>query len=237
ASADGASSGVAEGSVVSAGDGSAAADVSATFAQRYEAEAVPPNALIQSAVADHTCYGTGTTCPAGPLKEGASCCSGGGEVKQLLGRVPCAPKDYQNCQKIGAGVEFHAVTVPADGTYDVTWWYHCGLNDFFGDKACGGVHYSVGTSCRPHLIDVNGAPMSSSVGGQTALFFQFPCYPGAWSILHASTTALPLKAGANVITLHAPHEITLDAVDLDALEVLPKGMGAPPLVTPVVSGF
>jgi hypothetical protein len=218
------------------------ADGAASFPVRYEAEAVPPNALIQSALADRTCFGTNLTCPTDGVTEGANCCSGGGEVTEILGRVPCSgppgsAEDFNDCQTIGGGVEFQNVTVPADGTYDVTWWYHCGENNGYGDTSCGGVHYLVGSSCRPQLIDVNGVPMSSTVGGQTALVYQLPCYPGAWSILHGATTALPLKAGPNVVFFHAPHAINLDAADVDAIDVLPQGQGTPPLVTPVVSGY
>ncbi|HZL17818.1 MAG TPA: hypothetical protein VFG23_08740 [Polyangia bacterium] len=50
------------------------------------------------------------------------------------------------------------------------------------------------------------------------------------------TTALPLKAGSNVIYIHAPGATTLDAADIDAINVLPQGTGAPPLATPVMSG-
>jgi hypothetical protein len=90
----------------------------------------------------------------------------------------------------------------------------------------------VGSSCRPHLIDVNGIPMSSA----GAKYYQFPCYSTAWSFIHAATTALPLKAGSNIIYIHAPGATTLDAADIDAINVLPKGKGAPPLATPVMSG-
>jgi hypothetical protein len=214
----------------------------AGFRLRYEAEAVPPNLLIQSAVVDLTCFGTDLTCPPDGVTEGANCCSGGGEVTEILGRVPCSgppgsAEDYDDCQTIGGGVEFSNVAVAADGTYDVTWWYHCGENNSFGDAACGGVKYTVGSSCRPHLIDVNGVPMSSTLDGQVALIYQFPCYSGAWSILHGATTALPLKAGSNRVYIHAPHAITLDSADIDAMDVLPQGLGAPPLVEPVVSGY
>jgi hypothetical protein len=213
-----------------------------SFALRYEAEAVPPNMLVLSAVVDRTCFGTNLICEADGVKEGANCCSGGAAVTEILGRVPCSgppgsAEDYEDCETIGGGVEFQDVTVPAAGTYDVTWWYHCGENDGYGDTECGGVRYAVGSSCRPHLIDVNGVSMSSSEDGQTAPIYQFPCYPGAWSILHGATTALPLKAGPNVVFIHAPHEITLDGADIDAIDVLPQGQGVQPLVTPVVSGF
>jgi hypothetical protein len=214
----------------------------ASLPLRYEAEGVPPNVLIQSAIADTTCFGTNQICEADGVKEGANCCSGSGEVTEMLGRVPCdgppgSAADYMGCQMIGGGVEFHDVTVAVDGTYDVTWWYHCGENNSYGDTACGGVHYAVGSSCRPHLIDVNGVSMAGAVDGQAALIYQLPCYSGAWSILHGATTALPLKAGANIVFIHAPQAITLDGADIDAIDVLPQGRGIPPLVTPVVSGY
>ena len=193
------------------------------------------------------------------MKEGAVCASGGKVVNQILGRSPCNPPtsttSYNQCQNKGGGVQFNAVIVPADGTYDVTWWYHCGADkpghaDSFGDVTCGGLNYNTGpgSGCRPHLIDVNGVPMSSTVGGQTALYYQFPCYPAAWSLLHGATTALPLKAGplGNTIYIHAPGATTLDAVDVDAIDVQPLGRGSavpasapglwPKLVTPVVKG-
>jgi hypothetical protein len=220
-------------------------DGASTFRLRYEAEAVPPNVLVQSAVADLTCFGTNLTCPADGVKEGANCCSGGGAVTEILGRVPCSGPpgsagDNHDCQDVGAGIEFHDVTVPSDGTYDVTWWYHCGENNgvanVFGDTKCGGLHYTVGMGCRPQLIDVNGVQMSLIVGGQTAFVYQFPCYDSAWSVVHGATTTLPLKTGSNVIYVHAPHAANLDAADIDAIDVLPQGQGAGPFVTPVVSG-
>ena len=212
----------------------------------YEAEAVPPNVLTHAATVSHTDEGQNRACPvdtrpglsaveAHGVTEGANCASAGGMVVNILGRSPCnpeTPSSYTNCQNLGAGVEFHDVTVPKDGTYDVTWWYHCGLDDHYGDTTCGGVRYSVGSSCRPHLIDVNGVPISS--GG--AKYYQFPCYPTAWSYIHAATTALPLTAGSNVIYIHAPGATTLDAVDVDAINVLPQGKGAPPVATPVMTG-
>jgi hypothetical protein len=213
----------------------------------YEAEAVPPNVLTNAATVSHSDEGQNRACvldtraglsqvEAHGVTEGADCASAGGMVVNILGRSPCnpeTPSSYSNCQNLGAGVEFHGVTVPADGAYDVTWWYHCGLDDHYGDTKCGGVKYSVGSSCRPHLIDVNGVPISSSAG---AKYYQFPCYPTAWSLIHAATTALPLKAGSNTIYIHAPGATTLDAADIDAINVLPAGKGAPPLATPVATG-
>ena len=82
------------------------------------------------------------------------------------------------------------------------------------------------------------------------IYYQFPCYPSAWSIVHGAVVALPLKAGTNTILIKAPPFSTGDAADIDALDVQPagagapafqaKGQGAPPalpigLVTPVVN--
>jgi hypothetical protein len=224
--------------------------VPASFFARYEAEAA-------TNVLTYPVERIGTegdaACPPGGVKEGASCASGGKVVTQILGRSPCNPPSsttsYDQCQNQGGGVEFEDVTVPVDGTYDVTWWYHCGPDrpghaDVYGDTNCGGLDYGTGpgTGCRPHLIDVNGTPMSAILAGKTARYYQFPCYAAPWSVLHGATTALPLKAGSNRIYIHAPGATTLDAVDLDAIDVAAEGHGIAPsplwpkLVTPVVSG-
>ncbi|MDP9035623.1 MAG: hypothetical protein M3O50_12530, partial [Myxococcota bacterium] len=94
-------------------------EASTAVSQWYEAEAVPPN-LLTGGVNITTCagsaqYGRGASCPVDALKEGALCCSAGKVAVNLLGRLP-------------ARLEFHNVTVPNDGSYDVTWWYHCGAN-------------------------------------------------------------------------------------------------------------
>jgi hypothetical protein len=245
----GGSSGGAAGVNAGGSSGAAGSDVPASFLMRYEAES-PLNTLT------YPVEGVGTEgappCAADGVKEGADCASGGKVVNQILGRSPCTPPtsttSYTQCQNRGGGVQFNGVTVPVDGIYDVTWWYHCGPDkpghaDVYGDTKCGGLNYNTGagSGCRPHLIDVNGVPMSSTVGGKTALYYQFPCYPAPWSTVHGATTALPLKAGANTIYIHAPGATTLDAVDVDALDVQPGGHGtAPPplwpkLVTPVVA--
>ena len=235
---------------VSAGGAAGGSSVPATFFIRYEAES-PSNTLTYPVEIVAT-YGA-TACPTDGIKEGANCASGGKVVAQILGRSPCTPPtsttSYTNCQNKGGGVQFNAVTVPTAGNYDVTWWYHCGPDtpghaDVYGDTKCGGLNYNTGagTGCRPHLIDVNGVPMSSTIAGQTALYFQFPCYTTPWSTLHGATTSLPLKAGANTILIHAPGATTLDAADIDAIDVQPNGKGVAPaplwpkLVTPVVSG-
>jgi hypothetical protein len=254
ASTGGASAGGSDGGAAginAGGSGGAAGSsgVPANFFMRYEAES-PLNMLT------YPVEGLGTegdsACAADAVKEGANCASGGKVVNQILGRSPCTPPtsttSYTQCQNKGGGVQFNAVTVPVDGSYDVTWWYHCGPDtpghaDVYGDTKCGGLNYDTGagSGCRPHMIDVNGAPMSSTVGGKTALYYQFPCYPAPWSTLHGATTVLPLKAGSNTIYIHAPGATTLDAADMDALDVQPEGHGTAPaplwpkLVTPVVA--
>jgi hypothetical protein len=226
-------------------------DASASFT-RYEAESSANTLTFPVEQVESAGY---TPCPAGGVREGANCASGGMVVSHILGRSPCEPptsySSYDGCKNIGGGVEFNDVTAPSDGTFDVTWWYHCGADpdtpgqaNVYGDRTCGGLDYQTGagTGCRSQLIDVNGVAMSVAVGGEIASYYQFPCYGTAWAVLHGATTALPLKAGSNRIYFHAPGATTLDAVDLDAIDVQPAGAGVAPaplwpkLVTPVVSG-
>jgi hypothetical protein len=211
------------------------------FFVRYEAES-PLNSLtypVEGVVTDgaQPCSGVAGTNSDG-VKEGANCASGGHVVNQLLGRSPCAPPtsptSYTACGNKGGGITFEGVTVPADGAYDVTFWYHSGRlpsgsADVYGDVNCGGLNYNTGTGsgCRPHLIYVNGVQMSSTVGGQTAVYYQFPAYPDSWSIVHGAVVALSLKAGSNAIYIKAPGYTTSDAADLDALDVQPSGPGGP----------
>jgi hypothetical protein len=242
--ADVAGSGAAGGS----GDSGSSA-VPGDFFARYEAESTL-NTLTDPAEA----LTSDSTCPPMGVEEGADCASAGQYVSEILGKYPCqsppSATSNDSCQPLGGGIAYNQVTVPSDGVYDVTWWYHCGESaampaqaDVFGDKNCGGLDYQtgVGSGCRPQLIDVNGVAMSSTIAGQTALYYQFPCYPVPWSVLHGATTQLPLKAGANTIYIHAPGATGLDASDQDALDVQAAGHGvAPPplwpkLVTPVVS--
>jgi hypothetical protein len=172
----------------------------------YEAEAVPPNVLGGPARVGH-----GAACPKGtPIKEGDMCQSNGGEVGQILGRAM-------------GSLTYNNITVPSDGTYDVTWYYHCGLNDNFGDKNCGGQTNPPTTmsGCRPHQIVVNGTEMPGT--------YHFPCYPGGWIIMHIAKTALPLKGGMmNSIKVYS--KAPRDSADLDAISVLPPGMGTGPLL-------
>jgi hypothetical protein len=226
-------------------DGSALADsgvdVPATFFVRYEAES-PVNTRTYPVEGVATegatpCPGIAGTSSDG-VKEGANCASGGHAVNQILGRSPCTPAtsttSYTDCGDKGGGVTFNEVTVPVDGTYDVTFWYHSGQEtpghaDVYGDVNCGGHSYDTGpgSGCRPHLIYVDGVQMSSTVGGQSAVYYEFPAYPDSWSIIHGAVTALPLKAGSNTIYIKAPGFTTSDAADIDAIDIQPSGQGAP----------
>lgn len=231
--------------------GGAPADAEELF-ERHEAES-PLNTLVYPVQIVDDNY---VACPVDGVAEGAECTSGGKAIRQTLGRSPCQPPtdaaSYDECQDLGGGISFNEVSVPADGLYDVTWWYHCGEDprmlghaNVYGDTECGGLDYQTGegTGCRSHLIRVNGVLMSKTIDGQVASYFHFPCYVTTWSMLHGATTRLPLKAGANTISIHAPAARTLDAVDIDAMDVQSEGRGiAPPplwpkLVSPVVSGY
>jgi hypothetical protein len=105
--------------------------------------------------------------------------------------------------------------------YDVTWWYHCGKNDNFGDANCGGQTNPPTTpsGCRPHQIVVNGTEMAGT--------YHFPCFPGDWGYIRAATTTLPLKAGAsNTIKVYS--KAPRDSADMDAIEIFAPGGGVPP---------
>jgi hypothetical protein len=182
----------------------------------YEAEAIPPNVLSGSTLVVNPpkprvahCK---TTCPdPATIKPGDDCCSGGGEVTWLT----------QGIGPIPGGLTFTNVAAPSDGMYDVTWWYHCGNSDNFGDKHCGGQTDPPTTpaGCRPHQIVVNGTEMTGT--------YHFPCFATSFSLIHAATTALPLKAGMNSIKVYPKQR---DAADMDALQVSPMGKGTPPLI-------
>jgi hypothetical protein len=170
----------------------------------YEAEAVPPNELLPPCGISKG----KTVCPGTPaeLVPEAECTSGGGELNQLL--------------RGNGGVVFNKVTVPADGDYDITWWYHCGLNDNFGDTNCGGEPNYPKSGCRPHVLTVNGTKLPK--------VFEFHCFPGDWLQIHAATTtSIPLKAGENSIRVVATPG--RDAADLDAIAIWPVGKGTPPV--------
>jgi hypothetical protein len=169
----------------------------------YEAEAVPPNTLF-GATTIVTC-GTAPPCAShDAVKEGVECCSGGKKLSQLL--------------RGKGGAVFNAVEAPSDGMYDVTWWYHCGKSDNFGDANCGGAPHTP-SGCRPHVLNVNGTMLPK--------VYHFPCYPGTWGQIHAATVTIALKGGkTNSIKVNATPG--RDAADLDAIVVYPTGKGVGP---------
>jgi hypothetical protein len=122
-------------------------------------------------------------------------------------------------------LQFNDIQVPADGTYDLTWFYHCGLSDNFGDTSCGGQTSPPTTpsGCRPHKLTVNGVALTGT--------YHFPCFPGSWAIEHVATTTVPLKAGTNTVRIGPPKP--RDAADLDAVWVQRAGLGSMPLIAPM----
>jgi hypothetical protein len=182
----------------------------------YEAEAIPPNELSGSTLGAKPpkprpakCK---VTCATTPPKPGDDCCSGGGEITWLT----------QGIGPIPGGLTFNGIAAPADGMYDVTWWYHCGASDNFGDKHCGGQTDPPTTpaGCRPHQIIVNGTEMQGT--------YHFPCFATSFGLIHPATTRLPLKAGMNAIKVYPKQR---DSADMDAIHVQPAGMGIGPLIT------
>jgi hypothetical protein len=185
----------------------------------YEAEAKPPNILYGRAVVSH-CK---NTCPSmSTIKPGDECCSGGGEVNWIVSGSK-GPDPQPPDGRGGGELRWMNISAPADGMYDVTWWYHCGNNDNFGDKNCGGQTDppTMPSGCRPHQIIVNGTEMPGT--------YHFPCFGGSWGIIRAATTTLPLKAGGdNWVHVYATKP--RDAADMDALQISPVGKGTPPLI-------
>jgi hypothetical protein len=173
----------------------------------YEAEAVPPNVLVGRAV-----LATGhMPCATKPPMPGQMCDSGGGEVDWLVSGGGGGTLTWMN------------ISVPSDGMYDVTFWYHCGNNDVYGDKNCGGQTNppTVAPGCRPHVFVVNGTTLPGA--------YHFPCFAGSWGIIRAATVSLPLKGGAmNSIKVVSPPP--RDASNMDALQISPPGKGMGPLI-------
>ena len=200
------------------GGGATSPDGGTTYGW-YEAEAVPPNQLFGRAVISH-CK---VTCPStAAMKPGDSCCSGGGQVNWIVSGGT-GPDPQPPDGRGGGELRWNAISAPADGMYDVTWWYHCGNSDNFGDHNCGGQTDPPTTpaGCRPHQIIVNGTEMPGT--------YHFPCFAGSWGIIHAATTTLPLKAGAtNWIHVYATKP--RDAADMDVLQISTVGHGVPPLI-------
>lgn len=176
----------------------------------YEAEAIPPNQIFGFAQVEK-----GTPMCTKPLTVGDNCFSAGGEVTWIVSENGAHPAGW---------MQFNAISAPADASYDVTFWYHCGDSDTYGDGNCGGqaMTQPKQTGCRPHVFTVNGTVLPGA--------YHFPCFPGSWSTMYAATVSLPLTAGTNTIKVAAPPP--RDSVDVDAIEILPPGKGHAPLIAP-----
>jgi hypothetical protein len=189
------------GSTTPSSDGGGGPAVSGDMLAWYECEA---DGNMFTAPARVTECSAGP-CPAGaPIKEALECCSGG--------------KKVSNVERGNGKLLMNKVNAPADGTYDVAWWYHCGKNDNFGDPGCGGDPTKTASGCRPHVIEVNGTRLPK--------VYEFHCYPGSWGELHVSTVPMTLKAGDNSILIYATPG--RDAADLDAIALYPQGKGPMP---------
>ncbi|MGA2448015.1 MAG: hypothetical protein ABTD50_05005 [Polyangiaceae bacterium] len=182
-------------------------------------------------------YGADTNCAPDTLTDGATCCSAGKLVNNILGAAGAAC--FGQPLTCGSGIVL-TVSAPTAGMYDVTWWYHCGGSDGYQDTNCGGLRYDAGVPglCRPHMIVVNGALQAGAEAADK--YYQFPCYATSWALIHPVVTALPLIAGSNTIYIHAPNDYEsagvddgLDAADLDVIHVTAVGQGVGIRVTPV----
>jgi len=175
----------------------------------YEAEAIMPagpNQLIAPAVISNCPFMSPACGPLEMVMPEEKCCSAGKEVRQLL--------------RGKGGLQFNKIMAPADGMYDVTWYYRCGKNDNFGDGNCGGEPNHPAGGCRPHVLTVNGTRLPK--------VYEFHCFPGPWSEVHiVTTTMIPLKAGENSLRVVATPG--RDAADLDAIAIYPDGKGRPPV--------
>jgi hypothetical protein len=197
--------------------GQAGAAAVGNIDELYEAEAIPPNQIF--GYAQNT---KGTPTCTKPLTVGASCFSGGAEVTWIVS---------ENSAHSSGWMQFNEIAAPANASYDVTFWYHCGgtstsggvtYADVYGDCDCGGQMMTEPkqSGCRPHVFTVNGTVLPGA--------YHFPCFPGSWSTLYAATVSLPLTKGMNTVMVTAPNP--RDASDLDVIEILPPGKGHAPLI-------
>ncbi len=192
----------------STGGETSAGGLSAVLDELYEAEAIPPNQLTGFAQVE----ACAPSC-AKPLKPGVDCCSGGSKVSWIVSENGAHPAGW---------MQFNDISAPAQASYDVTFWYHCGSGDTYGDNNCGGqAPTETGqVGCRPHAFTINGTVMPGA--------YHFPCFSGSWSTLRVATVSLPLAAGMNTIKVAAPPP--RDAVDVDAIEILATGKGHAPRI-------
>jgi hypothetical protein len=180
--------------------------VPSDFDALFEAEAIPPNQVFgfaKRASCARTC--------AAPLTPGEECCSGGGEVTWIVSKNGAHPSGW---------MQFNDVAAPADGDYDVTFWYHSGGSDTYGDDNCGGQPMTEAGQfgCRPEVFTVNGTTLPGA--------YHFPVFTGAQTVIHPATVTLPLRKGMNTIMVAPPPP--RDSVDVDAIELQPPGKGRAP---------
>jgi hypothetical protein len=179
---------------------------------------MPCTTTVQSHGATPSMCANCTTCP----PDGMACCpaQAGSTTGYTVGQLLLGMKD---------NVTFYNVMAPADGDYNIVWYYHCGNADTDGYKSATCPSSPEGSSmgppgCREALFTVNGVtdPMT----------YEMPCFlngPNTWAIVHswqrddpATKALIPfhLKAGANTIKIFADAH---DTVDLSSIRV-PDGM-------------
>ena len=166
-----------------------------------------------------------TTCP----PDGQACCPAppgqepGWDVGELL-------------RNENGSVTFTNVYAPADGDYDIVWYYHCGNadTDGYSSPTCPGAKEGSATGnpgCREAAFTVNGV--------DDPALYEFPCFlktaPGSgWPIIHSwirtknvsSTVRVPFhlhQGNTNSIKIYARG---YDTVDLSAIRV-PDGRSGP----------
>jgi hypothetical protein len=171
-----------------------------------------PNAwIILAAESDDTTYQLpGTSYPATrmpPNQMTGSCkvtgckfCYGGAQANNILGHSATGKGTWT----------FNQLYAPADGNYDVTWYYYCGMNDNNGDPDCGGIDsLKSAAGCRPGIFVINGQELPT--------VYQYRCFSTPWNILHKATFSLPLKAGNdNSIKIYSK---SADVVNIDRIVI------------------
>jgi hypothetical protein len=169
-----------------------------------------PNAwIILAADGDDTTYALpGTSYPATrmpPNQMTGSCkvtackfCYGGAQANNILGHSATGKGTWT----------FNQLYAPADGDYEITWYFYCGMNDNNGDKDCGGIDsMKTAAGCRPGILIVNGQELPT--------VYQWRCFSTPWTVVHERTFSLPLKAGNdNSIKIYSK---TADVINIDRI--------------------
>jgi hypothetical protein len=130
-------------------------------------------------------------------------CYGGGQANNILGHSATGKGTWT----------FNQMYAPADGYYDITWYYYCGMNDNNGDPDCAGNDtLKTSAGCRPGILIINGVELPT--------VYQWQCFATKWTLVHTRTLSLPLKAGNdNSIKIYSK---TADVINIDRL-VIPDG--------------